>query len=305
MFRKARAPTRASAAITWCSGWTGPRRASPRWAAKAPTGSGRRRSRPGAHVFQNLGDGTYLHSGSLAIRAAVAAGVNITFKLLYNDAVAMTGGQPVEGSPSVQRIAREIAAEGVEAHRDRHGRAGEIWLAAAFWRSRVSRAGRAIHHRDDLDAVQRELQDVEGVTVLIYDQTCAAEKRRRRKRGRYPDPAKRVIINESLCEGAAIAACSRTAWRSRPSRPSTDASAPSISRRAIRISRASRVSARALSPCTAASSGKGRARGLTRGSTALAVAGDPPAPRAAQPWSGHIRWSSPASAEQASSPSAP
>jgi indolepyruvate ferredoxin oxidoreductase len=163
------------------------------WIGEAPFSTRR-------HVFQNMGDGTYLHSGSLAIRAAVAAGVNVTFKLLYNDAVAMTGGQPLEGHPSVQRIAREIAAEGVRrivVVTDEPEKYGwrRYFGAAGFPR------GAAIRHRDELDAVQRELQEIEGVTVLIYDQTCAAEKRRRRRRGLYPDPAKRVIINELLCEG--------------------------------------------------------------------------------------------------------
>jgi indolepyruvate ferredoxin oxidoreductase len=147
------------------------------------------------HVFQNLGDGTYNHSGILAIRAAVAAGVNITFKILFNDAVAMTGGQPNEGNLSVPMIARQVAAEGVnrivvvtdEPHKYARG---EAWPA-----------GLTIHHRDELMRVQTELARIPGVTVLIYDQTCAAEKRRRRKRGTYPDPDKRVIINDLVCEG--------------------------------------------------------------------------------------------------------
>ncbi|WP_439498028.1 indolepyruvate ferredoxin oxidoreductase family protein [Bosea sp. (in: a-proteobacteria)] len=147
------------------------------------------------HVFQNLGDGTYTHSGSLAIRWAVAAGVNVTYKLLYNDAVAMTGGQQAEGHLSPDQMARQIAAEGV--HRvavvtDDPGKypPGTQWPA-----------GTTIHHRDDLDAVQRELTEVPGVSLLLYDQTCATEKRRRRKRGNYPDPDKRVIVNELVCEG--------------------------------------------------------------------------------------------------------
>ncbi|WP_441504317.1 indolepyruvate ferredoxin oxidoreductase family protein [Bosea sp. 2YAB26] len=147
------------------------------------------------HVFQNLGDGTYTHSGSLAIRWAVAAGVNVTYKLLYNDAVAMTGGQQAEGHLTPDQMARQIAAEGV--HRvavvsdepDKYP-PGTQWPA-----------GTTIHHRDDLDAVQRELAQVPGVSLLLYDQTCATEKRRRRKRGAYPDPDKRVIVNELVCEG--------------------------------------------------------------------------------------------------------
>ena len=147
------------------------------------------------HVFQNLGDGTYNHSGYLAIRAAIASGVNITYKLLYNDAVAMTGGQRHEGGLTVSQIARQVAAEGakkVVVVTD------EPWKypKGAEWP-----AGLTIHHRDELMSVQKSLADVPGCTVLIYDQTCAAEKRRRRKRGQFPDPDKRVIINELVCEG--------------------------------------------------------------------------------------------------------
>jgi len=146
------------------------------------------------HMFQNLGDGTYNHSGNLAIRFALAAGANITYKILYNDAVAMTGGQPHEGNLTVDMIARQVRAEGVERiavvsdEPDKYNN-GDFPPLTTFG------------HRDDLDAVQRELRDIPGVTVLIYDQTCAAEKRRRRKRGTYPDPDKRVIINELVCEG--------------------------------------------------------------------------------------------------------
>jgi len=147
------------------------------------------------HVFQNLGDGTYNHSGILAIRAAVASGVNITYKILFNDAVAMTGGQRHEGNLHVDDIARQVAAENVnriELVTDEP----EKYPKSINWP-----AGLKIHHRDDLDKVQRDLAAVPGVTVLIYDQTCAAEKRRRRKRGEFPDPDKRVIINELVCEG--------------------------------------------------------------------------------------------------------
>jgi indolepyruvate ferredoxin oxidoreductase len=146
------------------------------------------------HIFANLGDGTYFHSGILAIRAAVAAGVNITYKILYNDAVAMTGGQPFDGPLTPADIAKQVAAEGVKKivvvtdEPDKY--------PAGYYASDI-----AIHHRDDLDAVQRTLRDTEGCTILLYDQTCAAEKRRRRKRGKYPDPAKRVFINELVCEG--------------------------------------------------------------------------------------------------------
>jgi indolepyruvate ferredoxin oxidoreductase len=148
-----------------------------------------------AHVFQNVGDGTYFHSGSLGIRAAVAAGVNITFKILYNDAVAMTGGQSVDGPLSVPQIAREVLAEGARQVVVVTDEPDKYPLNAGF------PPGVTIRHRDDLDEVQRDLREVEGTTVLIYDQTCAAEKRRRRKRGRMVDPAMRVVINELVCEG--------------------------------------------------------------------------------------------------------
>ncbi|TCD11385.1 indolepyruvate ferredoxin oxidoreductase family protein [Oricola cellulosilytica] len=147
------------------------------------------------HIFQNLGDGTYNHSGSLAIRFALAAGTNITYKILYNDAVAMTGGQHVEGDLTVDEIARQVRAEGVE-------RIAVVTDEPEKYPGKVTFPdGSTVHHRDDLDAVQRELQEVPGVSVLLYDQTCAAEKRRRRKRGTYPDPDRRVIINELVCEG--------------------------------------------------------------------------------------------------------
>jgi len=147
------------------------------------------------HVFQNLGDGTYNHSGYMAIRAAIASATNITYKILFNDAVAMTGGQANDGELTVPQIARQVAAEGakhVVVVTD------EPWKYA---RSEKWPDGLTIHHRDELIAVQTELAKIPGVTVLIYDQTCAAEKRRRRKRGRFPDPDKRVIINELVCEG--------------------------------------------------------------------------------------------------------
>jgi len=148
-----------------------------------------------AHVFQNLGDGTYNHSGSLAVRAAIQAGVNITYKILFNDAVAMTGGQRNDGDITVPQIAGEMAAEGA---RRVVVVTDEPWKypSGTKWPP-----GLKIHHRDDLQEVQKELAQVPGCTVLIYDQTCAAEKRRRRKRGQFPDPDKRVVINELVCEG--------------------------------------------------------------------------------------------------------
>ena len=146
------------------------------------------------HVFQQLGDGTYYHSGILAIRSAVAAKVNITYKILFNDAVAMTGGQPVDGQLTVPQISRQMRNEGI-------GRIAVVSDAPEKFGSKADfAAGTTIHHRDDLDLVQRELREVEGVSILIYDQTCAAEKRRRRKRSQYPDPAKRLYINERVCE---------------------------------------------------------------------------------------------------------
>lgn len=147
------------------------------------------------HIFQNLGDGTYNHSGVLAIRFALASTANITFKILYNDAVAMTGGQRHEGGLTVDMIARQVRAEGVE-------RIAVVTDEPGKYAGRVTfPAGVTIHHREELDSVQRALRQVKGVSVLLYDQTCAAEKRRRRKRGAYPDPDQRVFINELVCEG--------------------------------------------------------------------------------------------------------
>lgn len=147
------------------------------------------------HIFQNLGDGTYQHSGLLAIRAAVAAKANVTYKILYNDAVAMTGGQPAEGAIDPARISRQLAAEGV----------GSIHLVSDDpdkWRAAPGLAeGITVAHRDEMDQVQRRLRETPGVTAIIYEQTCAAEKRRRRKRGDFPDPDKRIFINPRVCEG--------------------------------------------------------------------------------------------------------
>ena len=147
------------------------------------------------HVFTNLGDGTYFHSGLLAIRAAVAGKVNITYKILYNDAVAMTGGQVVDGPIDPGMISRQIAAEGVHpiiVVTDEPDKYPEDYQWAE---------GVTVRHRSELDAVQRELREVAGVSAMIYDQTCASEKRRRRKRKEFPDPAIRAVINEAVCEG--------------------------------------------------------------------------------------------------------
>ena len=146
------------------------------------------------HVFQNLGDGTYTHSGLLALRAAAAAGVNITYKILYNDAVAMTGGQPAESGFTVSQIAHQVVAEGAKKLAIVTDEP-EKYPPSGFFP-----AGATVYHRRDLDAVQRDLREVKGLSVLIYDQTCAAEKRRRRKRGLFPDPPKRAFINDLVCE---------------------------------------------------------------------------------------------------------
>jgi len=149
------------------------------------------------HMFANLGDGTYFHSGMLAIRQSIAAGVNITYKILYNDAVAMTGGQQVGERPeghSVVQIAQSMRAEGavrIDVVTDEPEKYDGVALAE----------GVTVHHRDELDRIQREMREIKGCTVIIYDQTCATEKRRRRKRGTMVDPAVRVVINELVCEG--------------------------------------------------------------------------------------------------------
>ena len=147
-----------------------------------------------AHVFQNLGDGTYYHSGLLAIRAAVASGANITYKILFNDAVAMTGGQPVDGPLTVPMMAQQLTAEALS-------KITVVTDRPEIYRGVDLPDGVSVHHRDELDAIQREMREIKGVTAIIYDQTCAAEKRRRRKRGLMEDPAKRVFINEEVCEG--------------------------------------------------------------------------------------------------------
>src|SRR5436305_6399423 len=147
------------------------------------------------HVFANIGDGTYTHSGILAIRSAVAAGINMTYKVLFNDAVAMTGGQALDGGLTVPVVTRQLAAEGVSRVVVVTDEPDKYPPAVDF------AAGTTVRHRDELDLVQRELREMGGVTAIVYDQTCAAEKRRRRKRGRFPDPAKRVVINDLVCEG--------------------------------------------------------------------------------------------------------
>ena len=149
------------------------------------------------HIFANIGDGTYFHSGMLAIRQSVAAGVNITYKILYNDAVAMTGGQRVGERPeghSVVQIAQSMRAEGAQ-------RIDVVTDEPEKYKGVALAEGVTVHHRDELDRIQREMREIQGTTVIIYDQTCATEKRRRRKRGTMVDPAVRVVINELVCEG--------------------------------------------------------------------------------------------------------
>ncbi len=150
-----------------------------------------------SHIFANMGDGTYFHSGILAIRQSIAAGVNITYKILYNDAVAMTGGQPVGERPeghSVLQIAHSMKAEGAQ-------RITVVTDEPEKYEGVDLAQGVAVFHRDELDRVQREMREITGCTVIIYDQTCATEKRRRRKRGTMVDPAVRVVINDLVCEG--------------------------------------------------------------------------------------------------------
>ena len=157
------------------------------WAASSRfTGNG--------HIFQNLGEGTYYHSGSMAIRQAIAAAANITYKILYNDAVAMTGGQPVDGPVSVNGIAHAVRAEGVQ-------RIALVSDDPGKFDAADLPSGVTIHHRRDLDPVQRELREVPGVSVLVYEQACATEKRRRRKRGTLEDPKRFAFINDLVCEG--------------------------------------------------------------------------------------------------------
>jgi len=149
------------------------------------------------HIFSNLGDGTYFHSGLLAIRQSIASGVNITYKVLYNDAVAMTGGQRVGERPeghSVLQIMTSLISEGVK-------KLVIVTDEPEKYQGVQLGAGVTVHHRDELDRIQREFREIKGTTAIIYDQTCATEKRRRRKRGTLATPAKTVIINEAVCEG--------------------------------------------------------------------------------------------------------
>ncbi|MBL95274.1 MAG: hypothetical protein CFH06_00142 [Alphaproteobacteria bacterium MarineAlpha3_Bin5] len=147
------------------------------------------------HIFVNIGDGTYFHSGILAIRAAVAAKINVTYKILYNDAVAMTGGQSMDGPLDIPIIVKQVLAEGVT----------QVTIVSEapekYSKEQGIPKGVDVTHRNDLDQVQRRLRCKEGVSVLIYEQVCAAEKRRRRKRGTLENPPKRIFINSDVCEG--------------------------------------------------------------------------------------------------------
>lgn len=168
-------------------GWTHMGGEGANWIGEAPFSNRQ-------HVFQNLGDGTYIHSGSLALRAAVAAGTTVTYKILYNDAVAMTGGQSLDGGLTVAQIAAQVSAEGAR-------KVVVVTDEPQKYPADFLPRGIEVFHRRDLQSVQQDLAKVEGVSVLIYDQTCAAEKRRRRKRGSFPDPVKRAFINPAVCEG--------------------------------------------------------------------------------------------------------
>ena len=147
------------------------------------------------HIFQNIGDGTYFHSGIMAIRAAISSGINITYKILFNDAVAMTGGQGFDGPMTVQSICQQMLAEGAK----------QVTVVSdepeKYSQSSGVPASVKVYDRKDLDLVQREIREIEGVTILIYEQVCAAEKRRRRKRGIIADPPRRIYINDEVCEG--------------------------------------------------------------------------------------------------------
>ena len=193
--RRGAAPRAGSGVTSWPPTWTAATSPTPTWEGRARTGWGRPPFVETGHVFQNLGDGTYYHSGLLAIRACVASGIDITYKILFNDAVAMTGGQPHDGPIDPPAISRQVRGEGVET----------IWLVSdepeKYGSAAMFAPGTKLGHRRDLDRIQRELREVKGVSVLIYDQTCAAEKRRRRKRGVMVDPDRRTFINHRVCEG--------------------------------------------------------------------------------------------------------
>ena len=224
--------------------------ASRRWAARARSGSAPRRSPTPRHFVQNLGDGTFHHSGSLAIRAAVAAGVNVTYKLLYNDTVAMTGGQDVEGQLAVARADPLAGARGRRADRSSRPRTRRATAASTL------AAIAEVRDRDELLAPSRSWPQVAGVTVLIHDQECAAELRRARKRGKAAEPPQRVWINERVCEGCGdCGEKSELPVGASRSRPSSAARRRSTRPPATRTSRASRATARRSSTVVAPAGG--------------------------------------------------
>lgn len=179
------------------------------------------------HVFVNMGDGTYFHSGILAIRQAVASRANMTYKILYNDAVAMTGGQALDGELTPQKVTYQLAAEGVS----------PIYIVTdapeAYVPDEIA-DGVKVRHRDELDRVMRTLRETEGCSAIVYVQTCAAEKRRKRKRGTLPDPARRVVINEAVCEGCGDCSVQSNCVSVEPLETEFDASGRSTSRAATR-----------------------------------------------------------------------
>jgi indolepyruvate ferredoxin oxidoreductase len=227
-----------SAATTWCSGWTVRPSASPIWAARARTGSARRRFPPAITCSRTWATAPITIRAMQAIRAALAAGTNITYKILFNDAVAMTGGQGNEGGLTASGSWRELLAMGVRTSPWSTTKRKTIWTCRTF------PPGVERHERADLMRVQERYAKIKGVSAIVYVQTCAAEKRRRRKRGKFPDPDKRCSSTPMSAKAAAIAGCSRTACPSCRWKPNWAASARSTSRPATRISAASRASAR-------------------------------------------------------------
>jgi indolepyruvate ferredoxin oxidoreductase len=216
---RAAARSPASAATSWRCGWTAATETFTQMGGEGVRGSARRRSPRRGTSTPISATAPYFHSGLLAIRAAVAAKVNITYKILYNDAVAMTGGQPLDGQLTVPQIAAQVLAEGV----------GKVVVTSdepdKYAANSGLPAGVEVFDRAEFDRVQRDLRDTPGVTVLIHDQTCAAEKRRRRKRGTFPDPDRRISSTRGCARAAAIAASRPTASRWCRSTPSTAASA--------------------------------------------------------------------------------
>src|SRR3979490_1871323 len=192
--RRAAAPLPASAATSWRCGWSATPKPSPLWAGREGHGGAVAPFTSEEHWCANLGDGTYFPSGSLAIRQAIASKANITYKILYNDATAMTGGQHVDGDLSPQQVTFQLHSEGIR----------DIYLVSetpeAYPAAEIA-PGTKTAHRDELDAVMKTCREIKGASAIVFVQTCAAEKRRRRKRGTLEDPARRVLINPAVCEG--------------------------------------------------------------------------------------------------------